>query len=336
MKIIVCLILLIAFTSCTTTEHPLQKIYQARGYTEVDLPAPGSNIPEGFFDDIKPEKVLDITYFPEGPSYRPSDNSRFFSGNHDLSRITPDGERITVFKKAGGGGTHFLPDDSVLVVGGAGLRRFYPDGSIELIVDGKKIGGCNDITMGIHKEIYFSVPRSKAIYRVSPGVNGKIEKVLRKPGNGLDVDPSGEYLYVHRGQIYRYKINGPDKPLGKEELFHDFGKPGFGLDGCTFDSYGNMYSVHFANGMVTVVSPEGKLIGKFFSGVKPATNLTFWGPKLDKLMITAGAPSKKNTQILNVDLGITGFCGHEGDVSYPKGVMLKDTFNPEDFIPKKN
>ncbi|MCM8535983.1 MAG: SMP-30/gluconolactonase/LRE family protein [Lentisphaeraceae bacterium] len=335
MKFIICLILVITFTSCKTNEHPLQKIYTDRGYTEVDLPKPGSELPEGFFDNVKSEKVIDISYFPEGPSYRPSDNSRFFSGSHDLARISEDGERITVFKNSGGGGTHFLPDGSVLVVGVAGLRRFYPDGSIELIVDGKKVGSCNDITMGIHKEIYFSVPRSKAIYRVSPGKNGKIEKVLSKPGNGLDVDSTGKYLYVHRGNIFRYEINGPDKPLGKEELFYEFRKPGAGLDGCTFDSYGNFYSVHFANGMVTVVSPKGKLIGNFFSGVKPATNATFWGPALDQLMITAGAPSKKNTQILNVDLGITGFCGHKGDIHYPKGIMLKERFNPEDFIPKK-
>ena len=327
-------VITLLISSCCIEEdsHPLRSIYNSRGYTNaVVLPAPGSTVPEGIFKNIKSVKITDCATFPEGPSYRPEDNSLFFSGSHALSRITSDGEYKVLARKPGGGGSHLLPDGSFLLVGGPGLRRIYPDGKIEMIADGKKIGATNDITMGIHKEVYFTCPGGKAIYRMTPGTDGKVEKVLNKSGNGLDVDPTGKYLYVHRGKVVRYKINGPDQPLGEEELVIHFGKKDGGLDGCTFDAYGNFYSVHFRTGLVTVVSPKGKLIGEFFCGIKPATNITFWGKDLKKIMITAGVPRDKNTQILTIDLGITGFCGHKGATEYPSGVITEHTIDVKNF-----
>ena len=39
-----------------------------------------------------------------------------------------------------GGGLHFLPDGSVLIVGHVGLRRTFPDGRVALLADGKETG----------------------------------------------------------------------------------------------------------------------------------------------------------------------------------------------------
>lgn len=277
---------------------------------------------------LKSPKVHSISKFqgfPEGPSYRPKDDSLFFAGNVGLRQLRPDGSLMTILQKPSGGGTHFLADGSILHLGHQGLRRIFSDGRIQLISD---IAGGNDITIGIHREIYFSVPK-KGIFRVTPGKKGTTSLVSKNGCNGLDVDPSGKFLYVHRAGIRRYPIEGPDKPLGPEEVVHQFPKGHGGADGCTFDAWGHLYSVQFARGAVIVIDPtHKKQIADIDLPVKPASNLTFGGPKNDTLFLTAGAPRQDNCQILRIDLGITGFPGHPGATDYPVMKELEERAKP--------
>ena len=171
--------------------------------------------------------------------------------------------------------------------------------------------------MGIHGEIYFSIPRT-GIYRVTPGKDGKVEKVADGGGNGLDVDPTGKFLYVHRGGIQRYAINGLDQPLGEAELFFKFERGKGGADGCTFDAWGNLYSMTFGRGVIAVIDTKtGEQIREIDTGVAPASNLTFGGKDNKTLFVTAGVPRVDNCQVLKIDLGITGFPGHVGATEYP-------------------
>ncbi|MEM1441590.1 MAG: SMP-30/gluconolactonase/LRE family protein, partial [Verrucomicrobiota bacterium] len=91
-----------------------------------------------------------------------------------------------------------------------------------------------------------------------------------------------------------------------------------GGDGCTFDMWGNFYTVRFKTGVIRVISPQERdLIAEIPTGVVPSSNLTFSGPRNSQLFVTAGAPKMENCQVLIADLDVVGFCGHVGATEYP-------------------
>ena len=300
-------------------EIDYSKLFSARGYDldHVSLPDESTPFPVDLLKKIQFKKLTDTELFPEGPTYRPSDQSWFFAGNLGLTRVDAEGRVHPVLGKPGGGGTHVLPDDSILHIGQTGLRRIFPDGRIALLADGNEIGGGNDLTMGRFGEVYFSVP-SSGIFRLTPGKEGKLEKVSDKKPNGLEVDPAGRYVYVAGKSVDRFPIKGLDQPLGKAEVVFTFPKGQGGGDGCTFDVWGNFYTMLFRTGTIRVIDPaKGKLIGEIPTGVAPASNLTFGGPACATLLVTAGAPKMNNCQLLIAGTGITGFCGNPGSTDYP-------------------
>ncbi|MEM1296966.1 MAG: SMP-30/gluconolactonase/LRE family protein [Verrucomicrobiota bacterium] len=297
----------------------MASIFANRGFDpeQVVIPHCCDEFPYERLEKVSFKALATFDLFPEGPSYRPADDSWFFAGNNALSRVDRSGAVEVLMEKPGAGGTHFLPDGSILVIGKVGLRRVFPDGKVALLVDGEEIGPGNDITMGRYQEVYFTVP-SKGIYRLTPGKEGRVERVIEEGANGLDVDPTGRYLFVARKSVERYMINGPDLPLGEAQTIYTFPEGKGGGDGCTFDAHGNFYTVHFKTGLIRVISPQERdLIGEIQTGVAPASNLTFGGPNNTQLLVTAGAPKFANCQVLLTDLGVTGFCGHAGATEYP-------------------
>ena len=297
----------------------LADIFSARGFDldQVSLPADSERFPAEKLRQARFEKLTDTELFPEGPSYRTSDGSWFFSGNLALTRVDAEGKVHPILGKPGGGGTHVLPDGSILLIGQPGLRRIFPDGRIALLADAEETGPGNDLSVGIHGEVYFSAP-SQGIYRLTPGADGKLEKVSDKNANGLEVDPGGKFIYVAGQAVERLKIRGLDQALGKAEKVYQFAKGKGGGDGCTFDAWGNFYTVRFKTGEIRVIDPAKKtLLAEIPTGVVPSSNLTFGGADNTSLLITAGAPKFENCQLLTADLGITGFCGHSGATDYP-------------------
>ncbi len=303
----------------TRNTSQISQMFAARGFSlrEVKLPKKSDVFPVQKLQHVKFETVAKFDWFPEGPVYRPADDSYFFSGNRSLTRVESDGRLREVLGQPGGGGLHFLPDGSVLTVGHSGLRRMFPDGRVALLADGKETGAGNDLTVGIHNEIYFSVPKA-GIYRLTAGANGRLEKVADQGCNGLEVDPAGKFLYVVRSSVQRYAIDITKSVLGKPETVHKFPKGEGGGDGCTFDAFGNFYSMQFRTGTIRVISPRDKsLIAQVRVGVTPASNLTFGGRGNRELFVTAGSPKNKNCQVMRAKTGITGFSGHSGATTYP-------------------
>jgi len=279
--------------------------------------------------DVHFRTLAKFDWFPEGPAYRTTDERFFFSGANALTRVGLNGELHTVLSSPGGGGVHFLPDDSALIIGKTGLRRVFPDGRVALLVDGKTTGPGNDLSIGIHGEIYFSVP-SDGIYRLTPGQDGRLQRVSGDRCNGLEVDPSGKYLYVAGSRVQRYPLDIARPTLGKPEVIYSFPKGQAGGDGCTFDAWGNFYSMHFRTGTIRVFDPHQKsLLGEIPVGVVPASNLTFGGPDQSQLFVTAGAPKTENCQVRLADIGIKGFLGHPGDTNYPILQFLDHRADPD-------
>lgn len=310
------------------TDHrpELSDIFVARGYSlkNVEIPGDADPFPTKRLAAVRFESLARFDWFPEGPGYRPPDDNYFFSGNQALTRIDASGKLLNVLGQPGGGGVHFLPDGSVLIVGHTGLRRLFPDGRVALLADGAETGAGNDLTVGVHNEIYFSVPKS-GVYRLTAGENGRLVKVCDQGCNGLDVDPQGKFLYVVRRNIQRYRIDVHSSTLGEPETVFEFAQGEGGGDGCAFDAWGNFYCMHFRTGVVRVVDPvKKKLLGKIPVGVTPASNLTFGGADNNELFVTAGSPKHENCQVLKTKLGITGFCGHAGATNYRSIRILKE------------
>ncbi len=332
---------LTAVVSCVSLAAPgdevdLAAIFKARGFDPagISLPDKATSFPVKELGKVTFKKLTDTELFPEGPTYRTSDNSWFFAGNLGLTRVTAEGKVHPILGKPGGGGTHVLPDGSILHIGQIGLRRIFKDGRIALLADGNEIGGGNDLTMGKHGEVYFSVP-SQGIYRLTPGADGKLTKVSDRKANGLEVDLAGKFVYVSGQSLDRYPIQGLDKQLGKAEKVFQYPKGKGGGDGCTFDAWGNFYSVLFRSGTIRVIDPgKGELIAEIPTGVEPASNLAFGGPDCTQLLVTAGAPKFKNCQLLIARTGITGFCGHPGSNEYPVLRWLDKL--PDSLLPALN
>lgn len=121
-------------------------------------------------------------------------------------------------------------------------------------------------------------------------------------------------------------------PLGDAEIVYTFRKGQGGGDGCTFDSWGNFYSMRFKTGVIRVIDPQRKrLITELPVGVVPSSNLTFGGPQNSDLFVTAGTPKTSNCQIVKVSVGITGFCGHVGATEYPVLRVLAAIANAKAF-----
>lgn len=318
-RLILCLVLVWLIASAARAEPKLADVFAARGFSAdgISLPEKSARFRIERLENVQFKTVATFEWFPEGPSYRPADGSYFFAGGQALTRVDSQGRLHEVLGEPGGGGTHFLPDGSVLIVGHVGLRRLYPDGRIALLADGTEIGAGNDLSMGIHKEVYFSVPNA-GIYRLTAGENGKLEKDSEQGCNGLEVDPAGKFLYVARSNVERYEIDITSSTLGKSETVFRFAKGQGGGDGCTFDAWGNFYSMRFKTGLIRVIDPrQKKMIAEIPVGVVPASNLTFGGPQNSELFVTAGAPKQQNCQVLKTNLGVTGFCGHVGATTYP-------------------
>ena len=312
-------------------DSDLSETFSTRGYdlSNLTLPDKDTSFSTEALQSIEFTKLTDTELFPEGPSYRTSDGSWFFAGNLGLTRVDPDGKIHPILGKPGGGGTHVLPDNSILHVGSVGLRRFFPDGRVALLADGEEIGGANDITIGKDGEVYFSVP-SAGIYRLTPGPEGRLELASKKKANGLEVDPAGKFIYVSGTALERFAIQGLDRPLGKAEKVYEFAKGKGGGDGCTFDVWGNFYTVLFKTGVIRVIDPaKEKLIAEIPTGAAPASNLTFGGPDNTTLLVTAGAPNFKNCQLLIAETEVTGFCNHPGATDYPVIRWLDDLTEAE-------
>jgi gluconolactonase len=187
--------------------------------------------------------------------------------------------------------------------------------------DGKPLNSLNDVTVDARGNVYWTDPsgstlekRTGNVFRLTPA--GKVDRIatgLAFP-NGLDVDPTGKFLFVMESQtkkVLRYAVPADDQPLGKAEDFYELG--GSGPDGCAFDADGNLWVADFhrpdtKTGRLTVIDPAGKLIGHFAIPAEYVTNLTFGGPQRDEIYSTAGNPGG----VFRVRAGVKGFAGHPG------------------------
>jgi gluconolactonase len=209
--------------------------------------------------------------------------------------------------------------------------------------EGRRYNAPNDVCVDRHGRIWFTDPYywteldslemgCEAVYCIDagpgndgPGKDHSVRRVLSQPDigrpNGLAITPDAKTLYVvdshnvagGNRKIWAFDV-APDGTLAHQRLVFDFGR-GRGGDGMRLDSQGNLWvaagvmkirNPHETTEVPTgvyVISPAGKLLGRIPIPEDVITNLTFAGPDLKTLYVTAGKTLFKiETQVAGYSL----------------------------------
>jgi gluconolactonase len=270
----------------------------------------------------KVERYAAAPGYSEGPTWR--DGEVFFCSGA-LLRVTRD-RQVRKYLDINPAGTYLTADGHILICDNKipALLDLAPDGKVGVVVEqfqGKKLNSLNDLTVDRAGNVYWTDPTGSTrenpvgnIFRVRP--DGRVDRIasdLAFP-NGLDVDPDNKYLYVIESQtakVLRYDLPADDQPLGRPVVFYALG--GSGGDGCVFDAAGNFWCADFhrpdtKHGRITVLSPQGKLLGHLDIPAKMVSNITFGGRGHDEIFVTTGEPAG----VFHARVGVPGFKGHPG------------------------
>lgn len=207
------------------------------------------------------------------------------------------------------------------------VSRTEPDGSVTVVADrfeGKRLNSPNDVVVASDDAVWFTDPPYGIIsdyegyaadseiggcnvYRVDP-VTGAVEIAADdfvKP-NGLAFSPDERTLYVsdtggshdpagpHHIRAFNVDRNGT---LSAGRVFAVI-SPGL-PDGFRVDTDGSVWTS--AGDGVQCYDTDGRLVGKILIP-EPVSNLTFGGPRRNRLFITA------TTSLYSVYVGTTGAC----------------------------
>jgi gluconolactonase len=292
-------------------------------------------LPVSLLDPQSTLRIAARTCLLEGPAYD-SHGNLFFSDiiGNQIYRMAADGV-ISVFRSDSGrtNGNTFDGQGRLISCEGAefgdgGRRRLVrtdmSTGSIEVLTD--------DVVVDNEGRIWFTDPfygsdRSalelddEAVYRID--TNGVVSRVVAQPQierpNGLAITPDGRTLYVidshtrpgGNRKVWSFDV-GDDGQLGSQRLVFDFGR-GRGGDGMRLDAQGNLwvaagilYPRHAGETAdvpagIYVITPAGKLLGHIPIPEDVCTNLTFGGPHLSTLFVTAGK------SIFKIALAVSGY-----------------------------
>lgn len=205
------------------------------------------------------------------------------------------------------------------------VTRTEPDGSITVVADrfeGKRLNSPNDVVVHRDGGIWFTDPTygilsdyegfkaepeqaGRNVYRIDPH-SGEVTCVASDfvQPNGLAFSPDGTTLYVADSA----RSHDPDSPhhiralhvkegswLGQSRVFATI-EPGV-PDGLRVDVQGNVWTS--AGDGVQCFAPDGTLLGKILLP-ETAANLTFGGPRRNRLFITA------NTSLYMIHVAVAG------------------------------
>ncbi|TCT10567.1 gluconolactonase [Tepidamorphus gemmatus] len=275
------------------------------------------------------EKLYDGCRWAEGPVWFADGGYLVWSDipNRRMLRWVPDGG-VSVFRHDSGFANGNTRDRQGRLVtcehGNRRVTRTEPDGTITVIADryrGKRLNSPNDVVVKSDGSIWFTDPtygimsdyegnKGKQeqdgcfVYRVDP-VTGELSVVADdfvKP-NGLAFSPDERLLYIADSGL----SHDPDGPhhirvfevdgdrLANGRIFTEV-SPGV-PDGMRVDVEGNVWTS--AQDGIHCHAPDGTLIG-IIRIPEMVSNLTFGGPKRNRLFITA------TRSLYSVFVGVSG------------------------------
>ena len=257
------------------------------------------------------QRLYTGTLWAEGPAWNGVGHYLVWSDipNNVQMRWIEDDNRVTRFRQPSGnsnGNTFDFQGRQLSAEhGGRRVVRYEMDGTLTVIADnynGKKLNSPNDLVVHPDGSIWFTDPSfgirglyegmpaesetKEAVYRVD-GQSGRVELVTDEVGqpNGLCFSPDYSRLYIaDSGQTKVWDVDGTRLRNGR--TFSQITLPDGGRsapDGIRCDSLGNVWGG--ANPGVTVVAPEGDLIG-MIRLPEVSANLCFGGTKRNRLFMT--------------------------------------------------
>lgn len=259
-----------------------------------------------YFSDIANNRIMALD--PGGPRPRVW---RSPSGRANGLLFDPQG-RLLICE-----GNEFGPND-----GNRRLTRFdFRSQQLEVLCDrfdGRRLNSPNDVACSGDGHIYFTDPcygdratmelTHDSVYHIPPGGGAAIcltQPAIQRP-NGISLSPDERTLYVvdscpiaggHR-KIWAFD-RAADGTVSRQRLVFDFA-PGRGGDGMAVDQNGLLY---IAAGIsrprgphetalnppgIYRITPDGRLHDRIDVPEDVVTNVTFGGPDLRTLYVTAG------------------------------------------------
>ncbi|TDD63664.1 SMP-30/gluconolactonase/LRE family protein [Actinomadura darangshiensis] len=249
----------------------------------------------------------------EGPLYLPAWRQLVWSDipNDRMLRWDETTGAVSLFRApAGHSNGNTLDGQGRLITceqGGRRVTRTEPDGSITVIADrfeGRRLNSPNDAVVRSDGSIWFSDPdfgitsdyeghRAKSeigacnVYRADPATG---EVRLAADGfegpNGLVFSLDERRLYVADTRAAHIRVFDvhDDGTLSDGEVFAE-GRDGVRFDNIRFDQDGRLWAAALEDG-VHCYDPDATLIGRI-RVPEPVSNITFGGPKNNRLFITA-------------------------------------------------
>ncbi|SHH96516.1 SMP-30/gluconolactonase/LRE family protein [Pollutimonas bauzanensis] len=217
------------------------------------------------------------------------------------------------------GGNSYLPDHFAAM----GPAQDYAGGSIQRIsietgtaetlythCGEHRLSAPNDLVFDQYGGMYFSDFGKKharyrdhgAIYYAHPDGSGIVEVAYQvAAANGIGLSPAGDVLYVtetETSRLWAFDIAEPGRinkqpapsPHGGRLIC---GLPGYQrLDSMAIDEEGNVCIGTLITGLVTVISPDGRVIRKVEMPDTHVTNICFGGPDMKTAFITLASSGK--------------------------------------------
>lgn len=247
----------------------------------------------------------------EGPVYVAAGRYLLFSDipNDRIMRWDETTGSVGVFRSpAGYTNGHTLDGQGRLISCEQGERRVSRtelDGSVTSLAErwqGQRFNSPNDVVVASDGGIWFTDPpygitsdyegrRAPAeidgchVYRLDPdsGAVTQVTDDFVRP-NGLAFSPDEQFLYIadtRRNHIRRFEV-GPEGKLTNGSVFAD--SPGGNFDGMRVDEQGRVWA---AAGNVHCFDSSGELLATLAIPQPAVSNLTFGGPKRNRLFICA-------------------------------------------------
>ncbi|MEU6146002.1 SMP-30/gluconolactonase/LRE family protein [Streptomyces sp. NPDC047081] len=276
--------------------------------------------------DGRLEVLYDGCRWAEGPVYLPAWRQLVWSDipNDRLLRWDESSGAVSVFRSGAGHVNGNTVDRQGRLVsceqGNRRVARTEPDGSLTVLADryaGKRLNSPNDSVVRSDGTVWFSDPdfgilsdyeghRAESeigacnVYRIDPAT-GQVH--LAADGfdgpNGVILSPDERHLYVSDSRAARIRVFdvADDGTLSGDKVFAEAAK-GVHYDNIRLDDQGRLWAAALEDG-VHCYDPDGTLIGRVLVP-ETASNITFGGPKNNRLFITA------TTSLYSLVMSVTG------------------------------
>lgn len=110
--------------------------------------------------------------------------------------------------------------------------------------------------------------------------------------NGPVISPDGKYLFFNdtlQGIVYRYRFSADLGKLSDRQLFVKFSDVQGYPDGMCLDVEGNIWVALWGGASVVQLDANGKLLRKISIPARNVTNVCFFGPGLDRLLVSTAS-----------------------------------------------